>query len=163
MAVAATPRGISKIVLPLAGRRAAERALGASFVARRSSAAGMSASSWVKEARAQILEFLSGRRRWLAFPLDLSDGTPFQRRVWRAIRAIPYGRVRSYKWVAERVGGARYARAVGLALGANPVPLIVPCHRILASDGSLGGFSGGLATKRRLLALEQGGRREVRA
>jgi methylated-DNA-[protein]-cysteine S-methyltransferase len=162
MALEATPRGISRIVLPRAGRRAAERALGAPRAARRSSPP-RAATSRLKEARAQILEFLAGRRRRLAFPLDLSDGTPFQRRVWRAIRAIPYGRVRSYQWAAERVGGARYARAVGLALGANPVPLIVPCHRILASDGSLGGFTGGLATKRRLLALERDERRTTGA
>jgi O-6-methylguanine DNA methyltransferase len=74
--------------------------------------------------------------------------------VWRAIQAIPYGRVRSYKWVAVRVGGAHYARAVGLALGANPIPIIVPCHRVVAHDGSLGGFSAGLAMKRKLLLLE---------
>ncbi len=87
-------------------------------------------------------------------PLDYSAGTPFQRRVWKAITRIPYGRVRSYQWVAIRVGGKQYARAVGMALGANPVPVVVPCHRIIAQDGSLGGFSCGLPVKRRLLRLE---------
>jgi O-6-methylguanine DNA methyltransferase len=101
-----------------------------------------------------LVKFLAGKRRELDFPVDLSEGTTFQRKVWRAILRIPYGRVRSYKWVAARVGGARYARAVGLALGANPVPILVPCHRIVAHDGSLGGFSCGLRAKRRLLALE---------
>ncbi len=67
---------------------------------------------------------------------------------------IPYGRVRSYHWIAAKVGGKKYARAVGNALGANPVPLIVPCHRVVAHDGSLGGFSCGLAVKRKLLDLE---------
>ena len=86
--------------------------------------------------------------------MDWSSGTPFQRKVWKAITRIPYGRVRSYQWVATRVGGKQYARAVGMALGANPVPIIVPCHRIIAHDGSLGGFSCGLPVKRRLLKLE---------
>ena len=108
----------------------------------------------VEEARAQLLAFLEGNRRELDFPIDLSGGSTFQRRVWRAILRIPYGRVRSYKWVALRVGGARYARAVGHALGSNPVPIVIPCHRVVAQDASLGGFTGGLRTKRRLLALE---------
>ena len=108
----------------------------------------------LRQAQAQLVEFLEGKRRELDFAVDLSEGTTFQRRVWRTILRIPYGRVRSYKWVAARVGGPRRARAVGLALGANPVPLIVPCHRVVAHDGSLGGFSCGLRIKRRLLALE---------
>lgn len=87
-------------------------------------------------------------------PVDLSSGTGFQRRVWRSIERIPYSRVRSYQWVAARVGGKHYARAVGMALGANPVPLLIPCHRIVAQDGSLGGFSCGLNYKRLLLQLE---------
>lgn len=108
----------------------------------------------LKEARAQLVSFLEGKRRELDFPIDLSGGSTFQRRVWRAILHIPYGRVRSYKWVALRVGGARYARAVGRALGSNPVPIVIPCHRVVAQDASLGGFTGGLRTKRRLLQLE---------
>ena len=87
-------------------------------------------------------------------PLDLEDNTPFQMKVWQALRAIPYGRVRSYGWVARKIGKPRAARAVGSACGANPVPLLVPCHRVVAGDGSLGGFSGGLLNKRRLLKLE---------
>jgi O-6-methylguanine DNA methyltransferase len=106
------------------------------------------------DAQAQLMEFLIGRRRELDFRLDLSAGTPFQRQVWRAILRIPYGRVRSYRWVADRVGGPQYARAVGNALGANPVPIIVPCHRVVTHDGSLGGFTGGLPVKRKLLELE---------
>ncbi|WP_447971996.1 methylated-DNA--[protein]-cysteine S-methyltransferase [Nitrospira sp. Kam-Ns4a] len=157
MGLAASARGICAVVLPKASRRAAERALRASSAVRHAALAGAKPdgrSVLLDRACAQIIEFLDGRRRTLELPVDLSGGTPFQRRVWRAIQAIPYGRVRSYGWVAARVGGARYARAVGLALGANPVPLIAPCHRVIAADGSLGGFSGGLGTKRRLLALE---------
>ncbi len=111
-------------------------------------------SALLAEARTQLLAYLEGTRREFSLPVDLSEGTPFQRKVWNAIRRIPYGRVRSYQWVATKVGGKQYARAVGMALGANPVPIIVPCHRIIAQDGSLGGFGCGLPMKRRLLKLE---------
>mgnify|MGYP003507192100 CR=1 FL=1 len=112
------------------------------------------AVSIVEEAGAQLLAYIAGTRREFSFPVDCSAGTPFQRKVWKAITRIPYGRVRSYQWVAMRVGGKQYARAVGMALGANPVPIVVPCHRIISHDGSLGGFSCGLPLKRRLLSLE---------
>ncbi|WP_447600586.1 methylated-DNA--[protein]-cysteine S-methyltransferase [Nitrospira sp. Nam80] len=112
------------------------------------------AKSMLDEAKAQLIEYLAGGRRDFSMPVDMSAGTPFQRRVWRVILRIPYGRVRSYQWVATRVGGKQYARAVGMALGANPVPIVVPCHRIISHDGSLGGFGCGLPMKRRLLKLE---------
>ncbi|CAE6712895.1 MAG: methylated-DNA--[protein]-cysteine S-methyltransferase [Nitrospira sp.] len=112
------------------------------------------AGAIVEEAKRQLLAYLDGARREFSLPVDWSAGTTFQRNVWRAITKIPYGRLRSYQWVAVRVGGKQYARAVGMALGANPVPIVVPCHRIVAHDGSLGGFSCGLPLKRRLLKLE---------
>lgn len=112
------------------------------------------AADLVADAQAQVMEYLAGSRRDFSFPVDLSDGTTFQRKVWQTITRIPYGRVRSYQWVASRVGGKHYARAVGMALGANPVPIVIPCHRVVAHDGSLGGFSCGLPIKRRLLKLE---------
>ena len=111
-------------------------------------------STFLSEAKTQLVEYLAGERREFSIPIDMSGGSAFQRRVWRAILKIPYGRVQSYQWVAARVGGKQYARAVGMALGSNPVPIIVPCHRIVAHDGSLGGFTGGLPMKRRLLKLE---------
>ncbi|MGH7182768.1 MAG: methylated-DNA--[protein]-cysteine S-methyltransferase, partial [Nitrospiraceae bacterium] len=83
-----------------------------------------------------------------------SQGTRFQQKVWQTLRRISYGHLRSYQWVALRVGGSQYARAVGNAVGANPIPIMIPCHRIVAQDASLGGFSGGLSTKRKLLTLE---------
>jgi O-6-methylguanine DNA methyltransferase len=70
------------------------------------------------------------------------------------LQRVPYGKIRSYQWVAARVGGSQYARAVGNAVGANPLPIVIPCHRIVAHDASLGGFSGGLSMKRKLLSLE---------
>lgn len=154
MGVTASPRGVRTLVLPRASRRAVENALRQAGGARLEARGEPLGQEVLRNAKKQVTEFLSGKRSRLDCPLDLSGGTPFQRRVWKAIRAIPPGQVRSYKWVARRVGGARYARAVGLALGANPLPLVVPCHRVVGADGSLGGFTGGLRLKRRLLALE---------
>ena len=82
-------------------------------------------------------------------------GTPFQVSVWNALCEIPFGETCSYADVARRIGRRRAFRAVGLANGANPVPIVVPCHRVINTDGKLGGYGGGLETKRRLLAFEQ--------
>ena len=93
---------------------------------------------------------------WITFPdeLDLSDATPFQRAVWEITRLIPYGKTRSYSWIAEQIKRPEAVRAVGQALGRNPLAIIVPCHRVIASDGRLCGFGGGLDLKKRLLNLE---------
>ncbi len=87
-------------------------------------------------------------------PLDLSVGTKFRRLVWAELRRIPRGGSRSYGEIAAELGKRRAARAVGGACGANPIPVLIPCHRVIAANGSLGGFSGGLEWKRRLLAIE---------
>jgi methylated-DNA-[protein]-cysteine S-methyltransferase len=102
----------------------------------------------------RLCRYARGER--VAFPdaLDISGVTPFQRAVWQATREIPYGQTRSYGWLAARVGKPRAARAVGQALGANPWPIVVPCHRVVASNGGLGGYGGGLDMKERLLRLE---------
>lgn len=86
--------------------------------------------------------------------LDLEGATSFHRQVWQATRTIPYGQTRSYKWLASQVGNPLAPRAVGQAMAANPVPIIVPCHRVITSSGGLGGFSAGLALKRHLLDME---------
>ncbi|MDP6647629.1 MAG: MGMT family protein [Dehalococcoidales bacterium] len=93
----------------------------------------------------------------VAFPdkFDLGTATLFQRRVWETTQLIPYGETRSYRWVAERMGQPAAARAVGQALAKNPLPIIIPCHRVVTNNGKLGGFSGGLEMKRYLLRLEQ--------
>jgi methylated-DNA-[protein]-cysteine S-methyltransferase len=98
--------------------------------------------------------YFAGQRVEFPDRLDLSAATPFQREVWQAARLIPYGETRSYSWVAERIGKPGAVRAAGQALGRNPLPVIIPCHRVLASNGGLGGFSGGLEMKRFLLHLE---------
>ncbi len=95
----------------------------------------------------------------VAFPdeLDLSRATHFKRQVWRLTRLIPYGESRSYRWLAEQIGQPNAMRAVGQALAQNPLPIIIPCHRVVASNGKLGGYSGGVEMKRRLLHLEVAG------
>jgi O-6-methylguanine DNA methyltransferase len=107
-----------------------------------------------RAAIAQVLEYLEGKRRAFELRLDLR-GTPFQRAVWEALLAIPYGETRTYGDVARAIGRPGAVRAVGAANGANPVPLVVPCHRVVAAGGRLGGFGGGLPLKARLLALER--------
>ncbi|OFW10066.1 MAG: hypothetical protein A3G20_03615 [Acidobacteria bacterium RIFCSPLOWO2_12_FULL_59_11] len=108
----------------------------------------------VRRAAAEIGEYFAGRRQQFTVPLDLR-GTVFQRKVWKALLKIPYGQTRSYREVARQVGNPRAARAVGMANHWNPVPILVPCHRVIASDGTLGGYAGGLRIKSRLLRLEQ--------
>jgi len=150
MGVSETTKGIDAVVLPKASRQALLSELGfpsAELLEDRT-------SPRLREAQAQLIGYLAGTRRSFDLSLDLSRGTSFQQKVWRALRRIPYGRLRSYQWVALRVGGSQYARAVGNAVGENPMPIVVPCHRIVAQDMSLGGFSCGLPMKRKLLALE---------
>lgn len=98
--------------------------------------------------------YFNGARVDFSDKPDLSAATPFQRQVWAIVRRILYGDTRSYKWVAEQMEKSGASRAVGQALGRNPLPIIVPCHRVVNTDGRLGGFGGGLEMKRRLLHLE---------
>lgn len=107
-------------------------------------------------ARQEIEEYLDGDRKSFSSPLDLR-GTPFQIEVWNELLKIPYGETRSYGEIAAAVGRPRAARAVGAAIGANPLPITVPCHRVIGKNGSLVGFGGGLRLKERLLLLEKGG------
>jgi methylated-DNA-[protein]-cysteine S-methyltransferase len=104
-------------------------------------------------ARDQLDEYFTGDRRDFDLPLAPA-GTPFQRQVWEALASIPYGGVTSYAALADRLGRPGSARAVGAANGANPLAVVVPCHRVVGADGTLTGYAGGLPAKRRLLALE---------
>ncbi|KPK99720.1 MAG: hypothetical protein AMJ91_06645 [candidate division Zixibacteria bacterium SM23_73_3] len=98
--------------------------------------------------------YFSGKKIKFKESLDLTGGTAFQKRVWNAMLKIPSGETRSYGWLARQVGGRNKARAVGVACGANPVPIVVPCHRVIREDGTLGGYGGGLSIKRKLLKIE---------
>ena len=104
-------------------------------------------------AASQLAEYFAGERRRFSVPLHLA-GTPFQQAVWQALQTVPYGEQRSYQWLAAQVGRPRATRAVGSANGRNPLPILVPCHRVIRADGSLGGYSSGLAIKHWLLAHE---------
>ncbi len=111
---------------------------------------------WTAAAVRALERFIDGAAIPSDLRLDLSAGTEFQRRVWEATRAVPWGEVVSYREVAERAGYPKAVRAVGNALGQNPVPIVVPCHRVVHFAGSIGGFSSGLDWKRYLLSLERG-------
>jgi AraC family transcriptional regulator of adaptative response/methylated-DNA-[protein]-cysteine methyltransferase len=112
----------------------------------------------LKDTRTKILAFIAGDASLAGIPIDIR-GTVFQRRVWEALRRIPRGETRSYADIARAVGAPRAVRAVGSACGANPVALVIPCHRVLRTDGSLGGYAWGLPRKEKLLALEKRSRR----
>jgi methylated-DNA-[protein]-cysteine S-methyltransferase len=101
----------------------------------------------------QLQSYFAGERKSFDLPLVL-EGTDFQKRIWTALQNIPYGETVSYKMLAERVGSPKAVRAVGAANGANPIPIIIPCHRVIGNDGSLTGFGGGLPLKKKLLELE---------
>ncbi len=119
------------------------------------------APDWIEDERAaplpecarQLADYFEGRRQCFDLPL-LPKGTPFQERVWREIARIPHGRTLTYAQLASRAGAPGCARAAGAATGRNPLSIVVPCHRVVGSDGQLTGYAGGLARKRRLLEME---------
>jgi methylated-DNA-[protein]-cysteine S-methyltransferase len=107
----------------------------------------------LRETAKQLNEYFAGRRRIFSLPFD-RRGTPFQNAVWEALSTIPFGETRSYAQIARQVGSPQAVRAVGAANGRNPISIIVPCHRVVGSNGKLTGFAGGLETKARLLEME---------
>ncbi len=117
--------------------------------------AGMEDATAFDDLAQRLQRYFDGERVLFPDRLDLSGATAFQRAVWSMARAIPYGETRSYAWVAGSIGRPLAVRGVGGALARNRIPIIVPCHRVVASDGGLGGFSGGLELKRHLLELER--------
>ena len=152
--VLATAHGIAAVTLPCRNRHAAEEQLRKARPVPIHFAQRGGGDRHVQAAKSAILAYLHGKRQEFDLPLDFDGRTVFHQKVWETLRRIPYGRVRSYGWVARKVGKPQAARAVGAACGANPLPLVVPCHRVVAGDGSLGGFAGGLKLKKRLLVLE---------
>lgn len=111
------------------------------------------ASPLLDATEAQLREYFAGARRTFDLPLA-PHGTAFQRRVWAALRTIPYGETRTYGELAAAIGSPNASRAVGMANHRNPIPIIIPCHRVIGANGTLTGYAGGLEIKRRLLALE---------
>ncbi len=103
---------------------------------------------------AELIAYFSGSLKVFTAPIYFDIGTPFQRTVWHSLQTIPYGEVVSYKAIAERIGNANAVRAVGGANGKNPLPIMIPCHRVIQANGALGGYSGGVHIKQALLTLE---------
>jgi methylated-DNA-[protein]-cysteine S-methyltransferase len=159
--LAATSRGVRALVLPKRTKDAVVNELSRLLKKspspppkRFSSPPHGTPSQHLDAARTAIRAYLAGKQRTPELSLDLEGYPLFRKGVWQVLRTIPYGQTRSYGWVARKLGRPKSARAVGQACGANPFPLVIPCHRVVAGNGSLGGFSGGLPVKRRLLDLE---------
>lgn len=110
----------------------------------------------IKKAYLQLCEYFEGKRRTFDLPLE-PEGTEFQRKVWSALCTIPYGATRSYKQIAAAVGNEKACRAVGMANNKNPIPVFIPCHRVIGTDGSLVGYGAGIDIKEKLLILERSG------
>ena len=113
------------------------------------------------QTKAQLNEYFGGKRKTFEIPLDFTYGSDFMKKVWTELTNIPFGATISYLELAKKVGTERHTRAVGLANGKNPIPIIVPCHRVIGSDGSLTGYALGLKVKMTLLNIEQPGRYSI--
>jgi methylated-DNA-[protein]-cysteine S-methyltransferase len=149
--LASTPRGLFWVNLGSVDVEALE-----SFYSERREIALRKGGPLVEKAGRELQYYLEGKLKRFSVKIDFTGHSAFSRRVWQAARKIPYGQVRPYAWIAERLRQPNSARAVGGALSRNPVPIFVPCHRVVGSHGELGGFSGGVGMKRWLLALESG-------
>ncbi len=146
--VAASEQGICRIVLPKKDKKSVVRELERDVID------SDPASPLLVKAEKLLTRYFSGESVSFELPLDLRYYTPFQLAVWRAAQAVPSGETRAYAWIAKRIRNPKAVRAVGQALGANPVPIIIPCHRVISSKGTMGGFSGGIGMKKKLLELE---------
>lgn len=149
--LALTPRGLVRVAYVDAGEEEVLAELAA-----RVSPRVLEAPRRLDEPRRELDEYFSGKRTGFALPLDWRLTHGFGRKILAAASRVPYGSVSTYKRLAEEAGSPRAARAAGNALGANPLPIVVPCHRILHSGGGLGGYTGGIDRKRALLAIESG-------
>jgi methylated-DNA-[protein]-cysteine S-methyltransferase len=147
--VAQSPRGLCQVSF---GRRSES-----TFLKRLAEVLGSGISVETKPlpiVQLQLKNYLAGTATSFSLEVDLRKLTPFQRLVLRQTMKVPYGRTSSYGEIATRIGRPNAHRAVGNAMGANPIPIVIPCHRVVASDGTLGGYSGGISYKKKLLALE---------
>ncbi len=157
-----TPLGDFSVALDENGAVAATAFGGRAALGKRLASAGLAPKASLRaEVRKQIRDYFSGRKKSFPSPLA-ARGTPFQTSVWRAMLRIPFGQTRTYGEIAREIGRPQACRAVGQASGANPVCLLIPCHRIIGTDGSLTGFAFGRETKRRLLEHEGALRRTTK-
>ena len=140
-------KGLTRIILPCERREEVIKQLskdGGNFYE----------DSLIRCVKEDLVAYLNGEKICFDYPVDLCILSPFVVKVLKIARTIPYGETRPYSWVAEKVGGKQFARAVGQALSKNPLPIIIPCHRVIRSDGSIGGFSGGFFLKKKLLMMD---------
>ncbi len=150
LGLAVSGRRLAGVVLP----RPSEEAAWAELRSQWPDAAPAESDPW-PELKQRLLDYLAGKPSDFSdVPLDLPEGPRFWRRVWEICARIPYGQTRSYADLAREAGSPRAFRAVGGAMAANPVPIVIPCHRVLGSNGSLTGFGGGLPQKKRMLEME---------
>ena len=154
MGIAGTAKGICRIILPVPDETSAFSTITEQEESHFESLKSEQ-NDWFSDVKNMLIGYFKGQRVDFTFPLDLKNYTKFQKDVWEATKSIPYGELRTYGWVASQIGKPKSARAIGNALGANPIPIIIPCHRVVGSDGSLHGFSGGLHWKQRLIDLEK--------
>ncbi len=147
IALAASDEGLTDATLPQSSPERAIEQLG-------NDANGERSDDSFDDLADRFRDYFRGGRQTFPDNLDLSAGTPFQQAVWRTARSIPYGETRSYGWIATVIGRPKASRAVGQAMGSNPLAILIPCHRVVAGDGGLGGFGGGLDMKRQLLMIE---------
>lgn len=151
LGVAATAKGICRVQTNLPSEAAFVRLLQQTYQQIPTKKPGE-----FKSLKKEFDLYFQGKLNKFTCGLDLKPDTPFQRKVWRALLTIPYGQTRSYRWVAQTIRNPKAVRAVGNANGNNPVSIIVPCHRVIQSNGHLGGYTGGIHIKRKLLDLESG-------
>ena len=149
IAILGSERGLVRVTLPQKSDREA-----LSLLSEMANNVAVPAPNRFRDLAKRLKTYFSGHKSSFPDELDLSAGTPFQRDVWRTTRLIPYGETRSYSWLAEKIGNHRATRAIGQSLGRNPLPIIIPCHRVIGSDGKLGGYAGGIEIKRQLLSSE---------
>lgn len=149
MAIIRGAHGIQRTSLPMPTREEAMLAIGLTQEELTNDIAHVS------DLVRRLQRYFEGHTVQFPDALDYVDATPFQQQVWECVRTIPYGETRTYRWVAQQVKRISAYRAVGQAISKNPLPILVPCHRVVRSDGSLGGFGGGVEMKRRLLDLER--------
>jgi methylated-DNA-[protein]-cysteine S-methyltransferase len=154
IAIALTKIGLSGISLPRQSKAEALRSVGGGAIEKKGRDKGKNAEGSGK-IFGELRGYFEGRVKEFKTKLDMKGVGEFDRKVLEVTRKIPYGERRSYSWIAERLGNAGLARAVGGALGRNPLPIVIPCHRVIRKGGKLGGFSGGIKWKRRLLGLER--------
>ena len=148
--VLASKAGLQLVTLPQTTRQQAVDSLG-----KQAKQATLSPEAF-RGLTEKLQIYYLGKMTTFTDKLDFSNATLFQKLVWETTRLIPYGETRSYSWIARQIGKPQAARAVGQALGKNPFLIVVPCHRVIAADGTLGGFGGGLEMKEALLELEKG-------